>query len=61
MLPIFPSPEALRLIEQHRVTSITGVPTHLTAILELGQPAIRKTDTSSLRLISLIGAPPARH
>jgi acyl-CoA synthetase (AMP-forming)/AMP-acid ligase II len=60
MLPLFHPEAALRAIAQHRVTAITGVPTHLTGILELGEAAIRRHDLSSLRTITLIGAPPAQ-
>ncbi|HEY4348122.1 MAG TPA: AMP-binding protein [Gaiellaceae bacterium] len=60
MLPIFHPEAVLRQIERHAVTAVTGTPTHLTAILELGEAAIRAHDMSSLRLISLIGAPPSQ-
>jgi acyl-CoA synthetase (AMP-forming)/AMP-acid ligase II len=58
MLPIFHPEVVLRQIEQNAITSFTASPTHLKAILEVGEAAIRKTDLRSLRLISLIGAPP---
>jgi long-chain acyl-CoA synthetase len=57
MLPLFHPETALRAIEQHSVSAITGVPTHLVAILDLGEKAIRRHDLSSLRLITIIGAP----
>ncbi|HEX4519851.1 MAG TPA: class I adenylate-forming enzyme family protein [Gaiellaceae bacterium] len=60
MLPIFNPELVLRQIERMRVTSVTAVPSHLQAIVELGEATLAKYDTSSLRLANLIGssAPP---
>lgn len=54
MLHRFRAGEALRTIEQHRVTTMNLVPTMAAALLE--HPAARQTDLSGVRLIVLGGA-----
>ncbi|MGH3438044.1 MAG: acyl-CoA synthetase [Sciscionella sp.] len=52
----FDPEEALRCIDRHRCTALVLVPTMLQRILNLGEDAIAKYDTSSLRIVFCAGS-----
>jgi len=56
MLPRFDAAEVLRLVEAERVTRLFVVPTMMRSILD--EPALAGRDVSSLRQVSIGGAPP---
>ncbi|MGH3760317.1 AMP-binding protein [Actinophytocola sp.] len=53
----FDPEETLRLIEEHRVTSLFVVPIMLQRIMDLPRGLVRNYDTSSLRVVASSGAP----
>ncbi|WP_295560032.1 acyl-CoA synthetase [uncultured Sphingomonas sp.] len=53
----FDAEEALRLIEQYRVTQATFVPTHFVRMLKLPEAVRRRYDLSSLRAVVHAAAP----
>jgi acyl-CoA synthetase (AMP-forming)/AMP-acid ligase II/uncharacterized protein YndB with AHSA1/START domain len=53
----FDPEEALRLIEEHRCTSMIAVPIMLQRIMDLPRDLIRAYDTSSLRVVASSGSP----
>ncbi len=55
--PKFDAEETLATIDLFGVTSTFMVPTHLERILALGPQALRRYDTSSMRLLAHAGAP----
>jgi long-chain acyl-CoA synthetase len=60
----FDAEEALRLIERHRVTHATFVPTHFVRMLKLPEAARRRYDVSSLQAVIHAAAPcpiPVKH
>jgi long-chain acyl-CoA synthetase len=60
----FDAEEALRLIERHRVTHATFVPTHFVRMLKLPEAARRHYDVSSLQAVVHAAAPcpiPVKH
>jgi long-chain acyl-CoA synthetase len=57
MLRRFDPEEALKLIERHRVTVTTGVPTMYKRMAGLPADALRKYDVSSLRTLGVGAAP----
>ena len=57
--PVFDAGRSLNLIETHRVTMLTGVPTTLQRISN--HPHLEDTDLSSLRTITCGGAPSPLH
>jgi long-chain acyl-CoA synthetase len=60
LMPHFDAAEALRLIARFRVTTTFMVPTHFNRILQL-EPAQRRHDLSSLRLVLHSAAPCPAH
>lgn len=57
IMPKFREEEALRLIEEHGVTSTFMAPTLVKRILQLGREKIASYDTSSLKTVIVAGAP----
>ncbi|QQV77380.1 acyl-CoA synthetase [Sphingomonas aliaeris] len=60
----FDAEETLRLIERHRITHATFVPTHFVRMLKLPQEVRRRYDVSSLRAVIHAAAPcpiPVKH
>ena len=60
----FDAEEALRLIERHRVTHATFVPTHFVRMLKLPEEVRRRYDVSSLQAVAHAAAPcpiPVKH
>jgi long-chain acyl-CoA synthetase len=57
MLRRFDPEESLRLIERHRVTVWTGVPTMYKRIAGLPPPVLAKYDVSSIRMLGVGAAP----
>jgi fatty-acyl-CoA synthase len=55
MLPRFDAGEVLRLVEAHGVTRLFAVPTMMRAILD--HPTLEESDVSSVRQVSIGGAP----
>jgi acyl-CoA synthetase (AMP-forming)/AMP-acid ligase II len=56
VMPRFDATQALRLIEQYRVTSSVMVPTHFTRLLALPAEVRASADVSSLRMVAHTGS-----
>jgi acyl-CoA synthetase (AMP-forming)/AMP-acid ligase II len=57
LLERFDAAEALRLIEEHRVTHVQFVPTHFVRMLKLPEEVRRRADLSSLQVVVHAAAP----
>lgn len=53
----FEPEEALRLIERHKINNWTAVPTMIKRIMSLPEDIVAKYDLSSMRVVSIGGAP----
>jgi acyl-CoA synthetase (AMP-forming)/AMP-acid ligase II len=56
VMPRFDAEQALRLIEQHHITSTVMVPTHFTRLLALDSQVRAGFDVSSIRMVAHTGA-----